>query len=91
MYIVGTAVSSTNAAISYTDGLGVRKEDGKLFLTEYRAGSYDTSGKASGKVSQWGTKYLAENGKNYSYMLNYYYSGSTVVGGTGKTVSLFAY
>jgi Stage II sporulation protein len=92
VYKAATSKSSTNSAVDYTNGKGIHRRDNKaLFLTEYRAGYYRSGGKSLGIVWQNGTNYWANQGKSVTWMLSYYYDGSSKVGGTGRTFEYFSY
>ncbi|WP_257140282.1 MULTISPECIES: hypothetical protein [Bacillus cereus group] len=74
-------------------GQGIhRKDNQSLFLTEYRAGAVGNAGiKASGRVSQNGSNYLANIGWLPYEILKYYYNDSDKVGGVGKEYQFFVY
>ena len=60
-----------------------------LFFPEYARGVKGDKGvKASGKLKQYGTLALAQDGYGYRNILNYYYSGSSYSDGD---VVLFSY
>lgn len=82
VYKFGSAKTSTSNAVDYYSNRGMETSSGKLFLSEYRAGTYSKDGKASGTMYQYGTKYLADIGNNSAYIMRYYYDYSTRVGGT---------
>lgn len=74
---------TTNNAVAYVEGYGMANSDGKLFFPEYSRGEEGSKGtQHSGKLTQYGTKYLAST-ENYYHeaILNYYYSGSPVSDG----------
>lgn len=91
VYLAGTNVAATNSAINGVGSLGIDKTNGSLFLTEYRAGTYDSAYQSSGYVRQNGSKYWADNSKTWTWILEYYYNGSTVVGGSTSVIDYFAY
>lgn len=77
-YDCGSHQSGTDSAISDVGGIGIDSWDThQLFETQYRAGTYDGDNYAhSGYVSQYGTKYWADQGKGYTFMIHYYYDDS---------------
>ncbi|MDH7486500.1 MAG: hypothetical protein QHJ81_09535 [Anaerolineae bacterium] len=79
----------TNQAVEYVQGLGIERADGRLFETQHWAGTYGPEGEASGKMSQWGTKYWADQGETYEFMVHYYYDASPNTG--GQPAAFFAY
>ncbi|MGM0836336.1 MAG: hypothetical protein ACQEV7_09275 [Bacillota bacterium] len=93
VYIYGSERSSTSTAVIDARGIGIHRKDTQaLFLTEYLAGTLGSAGtRSTGKVSQYGSKYLAEQGWFVNEILGYYYDGSSKVGGTAKTFEYFTY
>lgn len=92
VYLVNSSHPATDQAISSMDGIGMhRKDNKKLFLTEYSAGYYMIGGKSSGRVWQWGSKYFADRKQKPAQILSYYYDGSKKVGGKGKKIEFFSY
>ena len=88
-YVAGTAVSSTNSAISSVSNIGMANSDGKIFFPEYAAGTSGSAGtKAGGQLKQWGSQYLAQKGYTVGEILNYYYSGSCYSSGNLKFFSI---
>jgi hypothetical protein len=96
VYNPSVSYASTNAAVDATWGYRITR-NGAIFQAHYCAGSYNgslTSGQCSEKhgwtvgtyLSQWGSKYYADNGRGWSWMQTYYYSGivvSAIDGGSG--------
>lgn len=93
VYLYGSSNSKTDKAIQDVNGIGIHRQDNNaLFLTEYAAGTSGSPGtQSSGKVSQWGSKYLADQGQLPYQILSYYYNGSSKVGGSGKVLQFFSY
>ena len=85
----GTAVTSTNSAISNTAGEVRELYSGAVQLPcFYKAGTYGTNRDSSSynfnnNVYQNGTHYFADQSNSYSYMLNYYYPGTISIKGYG--------
>lgn len=65
VYEYGSRKPGTDSAIIDVGGIGIDSWDThRLFETQYRAGTYDGENYAhSGYVSQWGTKWWADQGK----------------------------
>lgn len=77
-YRPNSSYPTTNNAVAYVEGYGMANSEGKLFFPEYARGEEGSAGtQHSGKLTQYGSKYLASE-KNYYHeaILNYYYSGS---------------
>lgn len=93
VYLYGSANINTTNAVQSVSGVGMHRSDNKaLFLTEYAAGTSGSPGtQSSGKVSQWGSKYWADQGQLPYQILGYYYNGSSKVGGAGKIFEFFTY
>ena len=84
VYEPGTEHPNTNKAIDDVNGIGVDRADGELFETQYCAGTYGPEkpgGEMLGRMSQWGTKYWADMGEDYSFMVHYYWDNSPQAGG----------
>lgn len=78
-YVEGSNVTSTNEAVNAILNVGMRSTDEHVFESYHVAGTAGTAGNpATGTMSQWGTKYLAETYPEYSYRIicSYYYSYS---------------
>ena len=89
-YKPDSAYDSTTAAILSIKNSGMANSSGFLFFPYYAAGTKGEAGaKASGKVRQYGTQYLARQGYTYKEILNYYYSGSEF--SPGGDVMIFGY
>ena len=90
-FLVNTAVPNTTNAINAIGGIAIETRSSlALFETGYRDGSYDDSWYHYGLVSQYGTKYLAENeGYDYYGMLHYYYDLSWATG--NELIIMFYY
>lgn len=74
IYNPNISYSSTDNAVNNTSANGWY-QNGKIFQSQYCAGSYDsTYSCGSNKMSQYGSKYWADQGKTYQWILNYYYS-----------------
>lgn len=77
VYIPNTEVTSTTTAINAVGSTGLQNSSGNIFETQYLAGTSGSAGSAStGKISQWGSKYLSDNGYGYLYICRYYYNYS---------------
>ncbi len=88
VYKYGTATTATTNAVNNVNGVGLQNSSGNIFEAQYLAGNSGSAGtQHSGKMSQYGTKYLAQNGKNYLYMCHYYYDYSDKSSGTIVTFS----
>ena len=77
IYKPNSRYSRTTDAVNVMSGIGLVR-NGVMFETQYRAGSYDSSKPGTDIMSQNGTHYFADLGKTWSYMLSYYYVGSSV-------------
>lgn len=76
-YIANTATTTTNNAVGIVYEIGMANSEGNLFYPEYAAGVSGQAGPAGGgQMKQWGSQYLAQQGYDYAYILNYYYKGS---------------
>lgn len=75
VYNPNISYSSTDTAVDNTVVNGWY-QNGAIFQSEYCAAAYSSSSSQCGvnKMSQWGSKYWADNGKTYTWILNYYYS-----------------
>ena len=73
VYIPGTANSRTNQAVEETWNWLMTK-NGEIFQAQYDSG---TSGSPdplhAGRMSQWGTQYWAEQGKDWQWIVHNYY------------------
>ena len=88
VYKSGSATTATTNAVNNVNGVGLQNSSGNIFEAQYLAGSSGSAGtQHSGKMSQYGTKYLAQNGKNYLYMCHYYYDNSDKSSGAIATFS----
>lgn len=89
VFIDNTEVSSTTTAINNVGGVGLENSSGAVFETQYLAGTQGQPGtQSSGKMSQWGTKYWADQGtKTYIQMCHYYYDNSDKSSGAIATFS----
>ncbi|MBC8448530.1 MAG: SpoIID/LytB domain-containing protein [Chloroflexi bacterium] len=76
VYEHGSEHPWTNQAVEVVQGLGIERADGRLFETQHWAGAYGPEGQSSGKMSQWGTRYWADQGETYDFMVYYYYDYS---------------
>lgn len=81
VYVPGTDIASA-ASESYNrmDTYAIENSDGKMFLTEYRAGTYDDAGESDGYLYQNGAAYLAKRDYNALEILRYYYGYSSKTG-----------
>lgn len=74
-YRPNTEVASCTQAINAVGGIGMENSDGDIFYAAYSAGRQGSLGdKTIGNCSQWGSQKLAQEGKTYFYILDYYYS-----------------
>lgn len=77
-YNPGTALTNTNNMINDMSPYYLANKDNKLFFPEYGAGTSGTAGtQGTGRLLQWGSQYLAQQGYTFYYILNYYYNGSS--------------
>lgn len=77
VYIPNTEVTSTTTAINAVGSIGLENSGGNIFETQYLAGTSGSAGiQSTGKISQWGSKYLSDNGYGYLYICRYYYNYS---------------
>lgn len=80
-YVPGTtsnaSVNSAVNAIANYRCVSSAATGSKLFFTSYFAGSSNDSGKASGRLRQNGSNYLANNGYGWQDILHYYYDNSS--------------
>lgn len=88
---VGEAVRSQAGGVMEITILGEKIKGTKMrsmfslrshnFTLEYKGGAFHFNVKGYGHgvgLSQWGSKFLAEEGKNYKDILRYYYTGVTI-------------
>jgi len=98
VYNPNVAYASTNAAVDDTWGYRLVRNDA-IFQAQYCAGSYNgsrTTGQCSQNhgwtvgnyASQWGSKYLADQGWSWRSMLTYYYDNATIAPISGGTPQL---
>ena len=88
-YIESSNYSTTDSAVNAIRCSGMANSTCILFFPEYARGVKGDKGvKASGKLKQYGTLALAQDGYGYRNILNYYYSGSSYSDGD---VVLFSY
>ena len=88
-YIESSNYSTTDSAVNAIRCSGMANSTCNLFFPEYARGVKGDKGvKASGKLKQYGTLALAQDGYGYRNILNYYYSGSSYSDGD---VVLFSY
>lgn len=67
----------------------VVNSNSKVFFPEYGTGTNgQTESSKTGRLLQYGSKLLAEQGKTYIQILNYYYSGSDCSSGDVKIVTI---
>lgn len=86
VYIPNTEVTSTTTAINAVGSIGLENSDGNIFETQYLAGTSGSAGTANtGKISQWASKYLSDNGYEYLYICRYYYNYSDKSAGIVNT------
>lgn len=86
-YVVGSNHTRTNAAIRDTGGIGMQNSNSKIFRAEYRTGvSGQPGNEHGGKMSQYGSLYLAEQGYDFIEICDYYYSYSERSSGAIKTI-----
>lgn len=85
-YVPGTENDDGTAAINALNGIGLENSAGMIFETQYYAGTRDSYGTQNGgKISQWGSKKLAEDGYGYLYICRYYYDQSNKSSGQVRT------
>lgn len=76
-YWPNTEQASCTQAINAVGGIGMESSDGNIFYASYRAGNKDSYGdKHIGRCLQWGSQKHAQDGRDYFYILDYYYSYS---------------
>jgi hypothetical protein len=86
IYKPGTLHTRTNLAVDETWGW-IMTRQGNIFQAQYIDGtqgspdpiSAETGKTYLGRMSQWGTQYLAENGKDWQSILRYYYDPIEIV------------
>ncbi|BCK00762.1 hypothetical protein [Anaerocolumna chitinilytica] len=77
-YVPETEATNTNNMIDSMAKYYLVNKDNKLFFPEYGAGTSGTAGsQGTGRLLQWGSQYLAQQGYTYYYILNYYYKESS--------------
>ncbi|GAB4274040.1 SpoIID/LytB domain-containing protein [Thermincola ferriacetica] len=88
-YLYNSRKDGSDKAINDVGGIGIdtpyKTSTGtiayKLFETQYLQGTDGSPGtQYSGKISIYGTKYWAAKGKDYAYMVHYYYDYSDKTG-----------
>lgn len=76
-YVRNSAYSTTSYIIDSTYRYIMVNSSDKIFFAEYGQGPVNERGRrGGGKLLQYGSKLLAEDGYMYNEILNYYYSGS---------------
>lgn len=80
VYIVNTAKTYSNNAITAMAGIGLETGTSALFITHYVAGYYQAGNYHSGMMWQNGTHYWADQSKTWTYMSSYYWSYSSSTG-----------
>ena len=86
-YVVGSNHPRTNTAIRDIGGIGIQNSNNKIFRAEYRTGtSGDPGNEHGGKMSQYGSRYLAQQGYDFIDICDYYYSYSERSSGPIKTI-----
>ncbi len=70
---IPTWYTNSGKAVDSTWG-HIMKRSGLIFQSFYHAGSYNSDRHSDGNyMHQWGSKYWADNGKDWQWILNYYY------------------
>lgn len=90
VYKAGSEVSSCTSAINAVGGIGMENSDHEIFYPAYGRGVSGEAGEQySGKLSQYGSQYLAKQ-ESYTYdeILDYYYSFSGV---STDAITTFSY
>jgi hypothetical protein len=64
--------------------------DGQIFQSSYYAGVYSGAPTDGNHMTQWGSQYWAAQGKDYQWILNYYYPGMQLVDAAGGAVATTA-
>lgn len=84
-YVPGIDIASAaKNAYDRMDGMAIANSNGKMFLTQYRAGEYDNSGLYEGIMYQNGAAYLCvEKEFDTKPILNHYYGYCSALGGNG--------
>jgi hypothetical protein len=73
VYMPGTSNSRSNQAVEETWNW-VMTKNGEIFLAQYDSGTAGSPDPLySGRMSQWGTQYWAETGKDWQWIIHYYY------------------
>lgn len=86
---VGTSHKISDKIFDKIDGKFIVNSNSKVFFPEYGRGTYGKKGtRASGRLLQYGSQKLANEGYTYKQILNYYYSGSSCSSGSVKVITL---
>jgi hypothetical protein len=73
VYMPGTSNPRTNQAVEETWNW-VMTKNGEVFQAQYDSGTAGSPDPLnSGRMSQWGTQYWAETGKDWQWIVHYYY------------------
>jgi len=72
----GCNTTATDSAINYVDDYYYETSGGTFFETCYAAGNENSDYGHSGRMRQKGSKYWANQGKSWTWMMNYYYTNS---------------
>ena len=100
VYNPNVSYASTNAAVDATWGYKLTRNN-NIFQAQYCAGSYNSS-RTTGQCSQnhgwtvgnymtqWGSKWYADNGRTWQYMMTFYYDNAVVgtIGSGGGTLPM---
>jgi len=90
-YQVNSRHQYTTDAMGDVAGIGFNKPDGTLFENWYRQGTYDSSWQHSNYLSAYGSKYWADQGKDFYWICHYYYDYSASGVGSQNQLHFFSY
>lgn len=76
VFLVNSEQSSTTSAINFWGSTGIDTWNRTLFVTHYLQGQSGPGNQASGYMWQLGSSYWANQGKDWGYILEYYYDYS---------------
>lgn len=82
-YVDGSATTKSLLMVQHTETVAMLNSSNSIFEPQYRAGysGMTTSGKNSGVMYQWGTKYLGEQNYSYKNICSFYFSYSSLCAG----------